>query len=81
MTQTQTARPEDLLVSLTLHNFPAGMLKEFALRIVKPYFHANLNEAVRCLMEKAVQEEIILEQALITDKNKSARSRDLDPSP
>jgi hypothetical protein len=68
MVQTQTTKPEDLLVSLTLHNFPADMLKEFALRIVKPYFHGNLNEALRCLMEKAVQEETIVKQALITEK-------------
>jgi hypothetical protein len=68
MAQTQTTKPEDLLVSLTLHNFPTNMLKEFALRIVKPYFHGNINEALRCLMEKAVQEETIVKQALITEE-------------
>ncbi len=50
---------EDLLVSLTLHNFSAEMLKEFALKIVKPYFGGNMNEAMRRLMEKAISEETI----------------------
>jgi hypothetical protein len=68
MTQTQSATEEDLLVSLTFHNFSAGMLKEFALKIVKPYFNGNINEAVRRLMEKAIQEETIVNQALITRK-------------
>jgi hypothetical protein len=65
---TQTATEKDLLVSLTFHNFPAEMLKEFALRIVKPYFSGNMNEAVRSLMEKAINEQAIVDQALIKDK-------------
>lgn len=65
MTQTQTAPEQDLLISLTLHNFSADMLREFALKIVKPYFHGNVNEALRSLMEKAIQEETIVNQALI----------------
>ena len=63
MTQTQSAAENDFLVSLTFHNFPAEMLKEFALKIVKPYFHGNMNEAVRCLMEKALQEEALVQNA------------------
>jgi hypothetical protein len=65
---TQTATEKDLLVSLTFHNFPAEMLKEFALRIVKPYFNGNMNEAVRSLMEKAINEETIVDQALIRNR-------------
>jgi hypothetical protein len=64
MAQTQTTSEEDLLVSLTFHNFSAEMLKEFARKIVKPYFRGNMNEAVRCLMEKAIQEEGIFDQAI-----------------
>jgi hypothetical protein len=64
MTQTQTATEDDLLVSLTFHNMPAEILKEFALKIVKPYFGGNLNQAIRCLMEKAIQEETIASNAL-----------------
>jgi hypothetical protein len=63
MTQTQTEAEQDLLVSLTLHNFSAEMLREFAVKIVKPYFGGNLNEAVRCLMQKAIEEETIVNNA------------------
>jgi hypothetical protein len=69
MTQTEMATEEDLLVSLTFHNFSAEMLKEFALKIVKPYFNGNMNQAVRSLMEKAINEETIVNQALITERN------------
>jgi hypothetical protein len=69
MTQTEAATEQDLLVSLTFHNFSAEMLKEFALKIVKPYFNGNMNEAVRRLMEKAIKEETIVNQALIIQGN------------
>jgi GR25 family glycosyltransferase involved in LPS biosynthesis len=64
MTQTEVILEDDLLVSLTFHNFSAEMLKEFAQKIVKPYFLGNMNEAIRCLMEKAVAEEKILQGAV-----------------
>jgi hypothetical protein len=41
------------------------MLKEFALKIVKPYFGGNVNEAVRNLMQKAIDEENIFKDAAI----------------
>ena len=69
MTQTEIATEEDLLVSLTFHNFSAQTLKEFATKIVKPYFNGNMNQAVRSLMEKAINEETIVTQALITKNN------------
>ncbi len=72
MTQTETATEQDLLVSLTFHNFSAEMLTEFALKIVKPYFNGNMNEAVRRLMEKAIQEETIVNQALIIQGNRES---------
>lgn len=65
MKQTQTITEEDLLVSLTLHNFSIEMLKEFAQKIVKPYFHGNMNEAIRNLMQKAIDEETIVAQTII----------------
>jgi hypothetical protein len=68
MTQTETATEEDLLVSLTFHNFSAEMLREFALKIVKPYFNGNLNHAIRSLMEKAIFEETIVDQAIIAER-------------
>jgi hypothetical protein len=66
---TQTATEQDLLVSLTMHNFSAEMLKEFALKIVKPYFGGNINEALRCLMQKAIEEETIVNQAILSKAN------------
>jgi hypothetical protein len=64
MTETQIAVQEDLLVDLTIHGFSANLLKEFAAKIVKPYFKGNLNQAVQVLMEKALSEESLFEQAL-----------------
>jgi hypothetical protein len=69
MTQTEIATEEDLLVSLTFHNFSAKMLKEFALKIVKPYFNGNMNQAVRRLMEKAINEETTVNKAIIEESN------------
>ncbi len=66
MTQIETATEGDLLVSLTFHNFSAEMLKEFAQKIVKPYFNGNMNQAIRSLMEKAIQEETIVEHSILT---------------
>jgi len=60
LTETQISTEEQLLVSLTLHNFSAEMLKDFAQKIVRPYFYGNINEAVRCLMQKAIVEEEIV---------------------
>jgi ferritin-like protein len=65
MTQTETATEKDLLISLTLHNFSAELLKEFAQTIVKPYFVGNLNQAIRSLMEKAIAEEETISQAIV----------------
>jgi hypothetical protein len=60
VTQTQTIYEDDLLVSLTFHNISAEMLKEFAQKIVKPYLRGNMNEAIRCLMQKAIDEESLM---------------------
>ena len=69
MTETEIAVEEDLLVDLTFHCFSAGLLKEFAMKIVKPYFNGNMNMAIKSLIEKAIMEETIVNQALIV-KNK-----------
>ena len=65
MTQTQTVTEDDFFVSLTFHNFSAAMLKEFALKIVKPYFGGNVNEAIRNLVQKAIAEENLFKNAAI----------------
>ena len=69
MTQSEMATEKDLLVSLTFHNFSAEMLKEFAIKIAKPYFKGNLNQAVLSLMEKAISEETIVTQAITESKS------------
>ncbi len=56
--------PEDLQVDLVFHDFSANMLQEFLTKIVKPYFKGNLNQAVQVLMEKALSEETLFNQAV-----------------
>jgi hypothetical protein len=58
------ATEEDLLIDLTFHGFSASLLKEFASRIVRPYFNGNMNEAIKSLMDKAINEEYIAAKAL-----------------
>lgn len=69
MPQTHTIIEKDLLVDLTLHNMSAGMLKEFAIKIVKPYFGGNMNKAIRSLIKKAVEEETMVNKAIILKNN------------
>jgi len=64
MSPSQTIAERDLLVSLTFHNMSVELLKEFAQKIVRPYFGGNMNEAMRSLMEKAIREETIVNQAI-----------------
>jgi len=68
MTQTEITTEKDFLISLTLHNFSAEMIKEFAQTIVKPYFSGNLNQALRILMENAINEETIINNAILKEK-------------
>jgi hypothetical protein len=73
MTQTEMATENDFLISLTLHNFSTEMIKEFARKIVKPYFGGNLNQAVRTLMENAINEEAVTNRVR-TKENGNASS-------
>jgi hypothetical protein len=67
MPQTDTKTEKDLMIDLRLHNMSVVMLKEFGLKIVKPYFGGNMNNAIRSLMEKAVGEEKIVSKAMILE--------------
>ena len=58
---TETATEEDLLVDLTFHDVPATLLTEFAQKIVQPYYHGNLNRALKDLIEKATTEQQLLQ--------------------
>jgi hypothetical protein len=62
---TETATEDDLLVDLTLHDFPATLLTEFAQKIVRPYYHGNLNQALKDLIEKAITEQQLLQRHII----------------
>jgi hypothetical protein len=59
------AAEDDLHVDLTLHDFPAALLTEFAEKIVRPYYHGNLNQALKELMEKAITEQQLLQNHMI----------------
>jgi alanine-alpha-ketoisovalerate/valine-pyruvate aminotransferase len=51
------ATEDDLSVDLTLHDFSAALLTEFAEKIVRPYYSGNMSNSVKDLMRKAVGEE------------------------
>ena len=51
------ATEDDLSVDLTLHDFSATLLAEFAEKIVRPYYLGNMSDAVKDLMQKAIGEE------------------------
>jgi hypothetical protein len=63
MTETEMKPPENLPVDLTIHRFPLAVLQEFAAEIVVPYFNGNMNQAIKCLMEKALFEETLAKKA------------------
>lgn len=49
---------EDALsLDLTLHDFSATLLTEFARKVVKPYYSGNLNEAFKDLIQKVIRDE------------------------
>ena len=54
---TVLAAEDDFSVDLTLHDFSASLLTEFAEKIVRPYYSRNTSDAVKDLMRKAIREE------------------------
>lgn len=62
---TANAAEEDLFVDLTFHDVPAGLLMEFAEKIVQPYYAGNLNRALKDLIEKAITEQQLLQNHTI----------------
>ena len=73
MTQTEiTTENDEFLISLTLHNFSTEMIKEFARKIVRPYFGGNLNQAIRTLMENAINEETITNKVMAKEKRNAS---------
>ena len=51
------ALENDLLVDLTFHSVPASLLSEFAEKIVRPYYHGNMNAAIQDLLHKTLTEQ------------------------
>lgn len=49
---------DDLHVDLTIHDVSASLLKEFAERIIKPYYPGGVSEAIKDLIGKAILEEV-----------------------
>jgi len=54
---TVLADQKNLLVDLTFHKVSASLIREFAQKIVIPYYHGNLNAAIQDLMGKTVSEQ------------------------
>ena len=48
---------DDLQIDLTLHEVPAGLVAEFAEKIVVPYYNGNLNVAIQDLINKSLSEQ------------------------
>jgi hypothetical protein len=55
--QKSIASRNDFPIELTLHQFPASLVIEFAEKIVRPYFDGNLNAAIKDLIHKALAEQ------------------------
>ncbi len=51
------ATEDDLLVDLTFHNVSASLLREFAEKIVNPYYRGSLNVAMQDLVQKAIADQ------------------------
>ena len=54
---TENVIVDDLLVDLTFHDVSAGLLMEFAQKIVQPYYAGNLNRALKDLTKKAITKQ------------------------
>jgi hypothetical protein len=63
------ATESDLLVDLTFHNIPASLLKEFAEKILRPYYKGSLNAAIQDLIHKALAEQGFLFSHITHIKN------------
>jgi hypothetical protein len=48
---------DDLHVDLTVHDVSASLLKEFAERIIKPYYPGGVSDAIKDLIRKAIDEQ------------------------
>lgn len=74
------ATEDDLSVDLTLHDFSAILLAEFAEMIVRPYYSSNMSDAVKDLIQKAIREEefILSHVKLVKRGNNSIKNTKRD---
>ena len=70
------ATEDDLSVDLTLHDFSATLLAEFAEKIVRPYYSGNISNAVKDLIQKAIREEkfVLSHVKLVKSGNNSIKN-------
>jgi hypothetical protein len=69
------AAEDDLSVDLTLHDFSAILLAEFAEKIVRPYYSGNMSDAVKDLIQKAIREEaFVLSHVTVKRGNSSIKN-------
>jgi len=58
-------KQEDMLIDLTIHDFPIELFTAFTKKIVKPYFSGNTNQAIKTLIQKTLNEEEITKNHII----------------
>jgi hypothetical protein len=64
---------DDLSVDLTLHDFSAILLAEFAEKIVRPYYAGNMSDAVKDLVQKAIgEEEFVLSHVKLVKRDSNS---------
>jgi len=70
------ATEDALSVDLTLHDFSASLLTEFAEKIVRPYYSGNMSNAVKDLIQKAIKEEkfVLSHVELVKNSNNSIKN-------
>ena len=67
--QIALTNEEDFPVDLTLHDFPASLLAEFAENIVGPYYEGNMNVAVQDLIHKVLAEQELVHSHVVMVRN------------
>lgn len=64
---------EEFAVNLTLHDFPAALLTEFAEKIVGPFYDGNLNAAVQDLMQKSLADQEFVHSHITMVRDRGTR--------
>lgn len=67
--QAVLTNEEDFPVDLTLHDFPASLLAEFAENVVGPYYGGNMNAAVQDLIHKILAEQEFVHSHVVMVRN------------